>query len=162
MIPLQCEYCKILYYVKPYRKDKSRCCSRQCLWHITKSIREPNRLSSISGKKAHNNAGSFINCQRCNKRIDLSPHHLHKRKYCSNECKNSNARHEKLSYIRITVNGERRLEHRYLMEQFLQRPLHKDEDVHHINGQTKDNRLENLMVLSKADHTRLHHKDRNI
>ncbi len=32
------------------------------------------------------------------------------------------------------------------------------EDVHHINGDRTDDRPENLMVLSKSDHTRLHHQ----
>lgn len=41
-------------------------------------------------------------------------------------------------------------QHRVVMEEHLQRPLHAHETVHHINGQRDDNRLENLELWSKA------------
>ena len=42
------------------------------------------------------------------------------------------------------------------MEQKLGRKLLKDEQVHHINGNPLDNRLENLEVLDCATHMRRH------
>jgi hypothetical protein len=62
----------------------------------------------------------------------------------------------KIGYREINVDGERRYEHRYVVEQALGRRLAADEHVHHKNGIKTDNRLENLEVLSASNHHREH------
>ena len=41
------------------------------------------------------------------------------------------------------------------MEEHLGRYLEKYEDVHHINGDIKDNRIENLELMTHRDHMKL-------
>jgi len=47
-------------------------------------------------------------------------------------------------------------EHRYLMSEHLGRPLLDTEVVHHVNGDPFDNRLENLVVLTRSTHAKEH------
>jgi hypothetical protein len=59
-------------------------------------------------------------------------------------------------YKTVKIAGKTKLLHRHLMEQQLGRPLAAGEHVHHKNGDRYDNRLENLEVLSCAEHMHEH------
>jgi len=47
-------------------------------------------------------------------------------------------------------------QHRLVMERHLGRYLSRTEDVHHINGDKTDNRLENLIVMTRSRHISEH------
>lgn len=59
-------------------------------------------------------------------------------------------------YVEIWNGTERILEHRYVMEQHLNRKLTSEEVVHHINGIKDDNRFENLEISSQSEHMKKH------
>lgn len=51
-------------------------------------------------------------------------------------------------------------EHRYIMSKKIGRPLTRFEEIHHINGNKLDNRIENMILVSKSEHMSIHEKDR--
>lgn len=52
------------------------------------------------------------------------------------------------------------LEHRFIMCEKLNKILKSNENVHHINGDTLDNRVENLVVVSRSEHMSIHNRQR--
>ena len=46
--------------------------------------------------------------------------------------------------------------HRVIMEKYLGRNLSKDECTHHCDGNPKNNKISNLELMLKGDHSRLH------
>ena len=65
-------------------------------------------------------------------------------------------------YKFVYVNGKVKRLHRFVLEQYLGRELEPDECCHHLNGNPLDNRLENLELMLKSEHTRLHHKGKKL
>jgi hypothetical protein len=59
---------------------------------------------------------------------------------------------DSLGYRVISVNGRRIREHRYVMEQFLERRLDPSELVHHKDEDKLNNSIENLALTNRRDH----------
>lgn len=56
----------------------------------------------------------------------------------------------------MMVDGKQQLVSRVTMSRHLGRELGSDEIVHHINEDPFDNRVENLQLVTRAEHKRLH------
>ena len=52
-------------------------------------------------------------------------------------------------YPHKTINGVKKRLHRHVMEEHLGRCLDPNEHVYHINGESTDNRIENLVIIRK-------------
>lgn len=62
-------------------------------------------------------------------------------------------------YVQIWIQNRLYPEHRHIMEQHIGRLLEKGECIHHINGNRSDNRLENLVLLTRGAHNSIHKKE---
>jgi len=52
-------------------------------------------------------------------------------------------------YHHKTIKGIKKTVHRHVMEEHLGRSLEPTEHVYHVNGDSKDNRIENLVIINK-------------
>ena len=59
-------------------------------------------------------------------------------------------------YYHLSNEGNEIAEHRFVMEQHLGRKLESTEIVHHINYDKLDNRIENLQIVSRSEHPKIH------
>ncbi len=159
MEPKPCRYCNGTF--TPAKKSTAFC-SRSCL---TKWLRQENIL--VRPKK-----GVTKTCKNCNEEFYVPKYRENTAIYCSRKCLalanpqiTEKARNNspimarkgqtvKRNYKTITVNGVQVREHRYVVEQHLGRKLERWEHVHHIDGDHLNNSIENLEVLTNAEHQR--------
>jgi hypothetical protein len=131
-----------------YKAGYGRYCSRKCQY--------ADRITSAKKR-----------CEICGEPIRVNPSRPQKR-FCSYACRGKAMRGEahpqykqgKIStygYIYDRKAGEFWFEHRKIAEQIMGRRLDRGEIIHHIDGNRRNNRIENLMYFPTISAHRLFH-----
>ena len=107
---------------------------------------------SINVRPTHTDKCKLTSCRKC-AGIDRSGenHPLWKAARTKNAA----------GYIVVTAKKNKlEYEHRLVMEEYLGRKLEPNEHIHHINGIKYDNRISNLSVTDKMEHSKTTFKGR--
>lgn len=99
-------------------------------------------------------------CEYCGKAF-IVKHPKNANRFCSQACAfsyryPSTTHLDSQGYVRVVEDGERRREHRVVMETILGRKLGADECIHHKDGNRQNNDPSNLMVVSPSEHQHIH------
>ncbi len=161
---ITCKVCKIKFIDKWYKK-KREFCSKSCA----------TKFRGVINHKPRKKTGKMFICPICQKDFYAAQWRINrgKVKYCSRAClakdklskfvkiygfkKSGKPKHK---YKYVNINGKQMREHRWIMEKHLGRKLEYWEHVHHINNDSFDNRIVNLVVLSNSDHQKIEAQNR--
>ena len=142
-----CEYCGKEFEVRTWdvkwRANTPKYCSTDC-YHAASRKTEKRK------------------CENCGKEFEVTP--CKTKRFCSTECACETRRNKErvatqgkngYKYIWF-ADGSGQPEHRYIIEKELGRKLDSNECVHHKDGNRANNDLDNLEVLTRAEHSKLH------
>ena len=134
-----CPICGALFKVKPSHYNKRVCCSKKC------DIERRKEMYLGENNPNYGNRGEKCPAWKGGRRISNYGYVLLRKP------DHPNARPD--GYI---------LEHRYVMSQYLGRPLRDDEIVHHKDGNRLNNDISNLELMTLSEHTTIHNKEKKI
>jgi hypothetical protein len=189
MLTKICPICNKQYQVCPSHDKKKSVCSLSCKrkkqekqkiqnaclycgkkYKLCKSRAKHERYCSSTCKEKYSKERKRQVCLQCNKVF----YKQYKTVCCSTKCRSLyfsgknctsyvNGKSKQATGYIVILTGPKKyeFEHRLIMEKKIGRKLKKREVVHHINGIKTDNRIENLLLMDKKDHDRMHTIERH-
>lgn len=142
----QCVICGKIFYkhISPSEIKLGRgvVCSKEC-------------KGLLNGVKKKN--GFYKKCERCGKDfwVSYSKEKYHHPKYCSRYCYIPTKPMESIAYDGYKVFNGKKV-HRIIMENNIGRKLLTKEIVHHIDGNKLNNNIDNLQILTREEHNKIH------
>lgn len=140
------------------KKQERKCCSNKC-----------------AAEERSKNKIQILNCDYCGEEFKRPNCHVNdNHNFCSSDCRNkytvensllAKENHPNWNNGETTNNGYRfkridkakyRAKHRLIMEKAIGRELRSDEIVHHKDGNKLNNALENLEIVTRAEHINIH------
>jgi len=123
--------------------------SRQRIWQLIK----------IAGIVTDTAERFFVQCPQCNVEFETTRKRFRNTalRYCSPNCYHTHR--ASCSSYNPSRTGQRQA--KAIMEAHLGRSLHGKETIHHLDGDCKNNNIDNLILFaSHAEHMRYHHQIR--
>ncbi len=177
---IRCDWCGKTFERKPSTVKDQNYCSRACLGKANAERYRLQRLKvceycghvfEYRGHHKKRNIHFFcspdcankyknkcisVRCNWCNKEFDKKQSDVNRsnHNFCSTECGHCHKRWTGLCGSSPIVKGVPI--HRKIVEENIGRTLTKDEEVHHIDFNHHNNRFDNLAVLSKSEHAKIH------
>ena len=148
-----CEHCRAPF---ERRHNSQRFCGPQCQREAEKARRKPPRKQTVQCRVCGDDYQRGFTtkpagrCPRCQ-----NPRGADHPRWRGGETYNSALNR----WTVRTPDGRTMYRYRWVMEQAIGRPLRDDEHIHHINGDSTDDRLENLEIVSPTEHARKHQRD---
>lgn len=112
---------------------------------------------------SHRKGITILKCPTCGKNFEGKNSEIKRAKntiHCSKKCAGLEKKEKTMTtdgYWQISIGKGKHIKiHRWLMEQKIGRKLLSTEIVHHINFNKLDNRIKNLMILTRSEHNNIH------
>ena len=153
-----CEFCRTELTFKPISLlKKRRFCNRTCRSSFFGAKTGAAMKEALRIKNANKLPWPEITCAQCGKNFKVTPARLNTAKFCSYRCGGlSNGGPEGGRRPATVRDGKSVKNHIAIAKQLLGLDSIAGKNVHHIDGNTRNNALANLIVLDHGQHTSIH------